>query len=107
MPDHKISADGQSIECHAPEDADCRRRPDCDAEKWESDFCCDHDDWNGENVHPVTSGHDCWMLPWINSTMLDDTYDGPGEPVTTYPGRAVQIEWHDDYCTWKYAGEQS
>ncbi|WP_413456050.1 hypothetical protein ACLQ8T_06110 [Glutamicibacter sp. FR1] len=97
MSDHKISADGLSIECHAPGNADCRMRPDCDTERWDEFYCTAHDP-----SHPVIGGHDCWKLPWVNSTMLDETYSGPGAPVTIYPGRGVRISWEGDYCTWDY-----
>ena len=101
MSDHKISPNGLSIECHAAPDAACRKRPDCEAELWVENWCEDHD---GE--HPVTGGHDCWQLPWVNSTSLDETYDGPGAPVTIYPGRAVVIEWSGDDCSWHYAHQE-
>lgn len=97
MSDHKISADGLNIECHAAPDADCRTLPDCEAEEWDNTHCTGHDPG-----HPVTGGHDCWMRVWVDSTELDETYDGPGSPVTIYPGRAVRISWEGDYCTWDY-----
>lgn len=97
MSEHKISANGQSIECHAAPNADCRTRPDCEAEGWGEVECIGH-----EPAHPVTGGHDCWMLVWVNSTMIDETYDGPGAPVTIYPGKDVQISWSGDDCSWDY-----
>lgn len=102
MADHKISADGLSIECHASPHSDCRRRPDCDADRWEWDQCFGHPD----NPHPVTDGHECWMKTnWLDPQCLDDTYFGPGAPVTIYPGMEVVLEFQgeDEGVTWKYA----
>ncbi|MFJ2618184.1 hypothetical protein [Glutamicibacter sp. NPDC087344] len=97
MSDHKISADGLRIECHAAQNADCRTRPGCEAEGWGEEYCIGHDPG-----HPVAGGHECWQLAWVNNTSLEETYDGPGAPVTIYPGRAVRIVWNGYECTWDY-----
>lgn len=109
---HRISDDGQSLVCESSPDSFCRMAPNCDSETWERDGGCnDHRDVvNGfpdpSTGHPVTPGHDCWMVNGhINPLALDETYGNfyDGVPVIR-PGESVEIEFHgtDEGCTWDY-----
>ena len=90
MSHHRISDDGSSIVCTAPEDAWCRTVPDCDAEGWGDRGCNVHDPG-----HPRTPGHDCWAVVWVNdSNYLEDTCDDPDAEI--FPGSSVALTWHGD-----------
>ncbi|HJX77317.1 hypothetical protein [Glutamicibacter sp.] len=99
MSGHKISVSGLSIECHEAPDADCRKRPNCEPEEWDTAGCRDH---SGE--HKLTTGHDCWLSEWVNGSGLEDSYyDFDKYPITPTPNAPVElINEHPDAVLWKY-----
>lgn len=99
MSDHKISANGLSIECHAAPDAKCRQRVACDSEAWSyTEGCEAHDP-----PHQTGPG-ECWQIQWVNASGdLEDSYDKPGEYPGAVPGAAVRlISEMPDYMNWEY-----
>lgn len=99
MSDHKISANGLSIECHAAPDADCRARPDCETDFWNKGGCQSHN-----REHKLASAHSCWQIEWVNASSLEDSYHDPDAyPVSATPGRAVElINEVPEAMLWKY-----
>lgn len=103
MAGHKISDDGNTIVCTATEDAWCRSRPECDTEWWDKDGCEEH---AGE--HPLTTGHDCWAIEWINAPRDTELWECADDWAATsdlpiIPGRAVVLTGHgDNGFTWTY-----
>lgn len=101
MSEHRISKNGLSIECHAAPDAKCRHRPDCEPEQWNDAGCEDHD---GE--HKLTPGHECWLLPWVNSPGSLGETNLHDEHAEIIPGESVRFESDvPDYVCWEYEKE--
>lgn len=91
---HRIDVQGVKINCFAPADAYCRRRPQCDTGTWHDQLCDDH-----SPGHAVLSGQDCWMVEWPNAWTLEDSCEGfdpiiKGAPVVlTYLGNDIGVTW--------------
>lgn len=91
---HRISSSGDTIVCESSTDALCRSQSDCDPESWNQAGCSDH-----TPPHPVTPGHPCWMIEWVNADPLD--YTGPDNYPPTAPGTPVTLHWEgEDAGVW-------
>lgn len=103
MTGHRIDAGGaQRVECHAPADANCRVRPDCNAEGWGGGKC--DGSCAAAERHPTTPGHDCWAIEWVNAPGdLSTTCSDDPDP-DIQPGADVTLTWHGDGIGvgWRY-----
>lgn len=99
-PIHHINDSGTAVVCAAPEDADCRKRSNCESEGWHFDTgCTEHD-----GKHPALPGSDCWMSEYINSIELTETFEDYENPPEIISGAAIDLEFigMDEGCCWAY-----
>jgi hypothetical protein len=100
---HRIK-DGQAV-CDGDATTACHYFPDCECEYWSFD----HDEEHQPAEHPY-----CWVTPWINSSDLEDSFDGETLPgldgpcdERPWPDGLIEWTWEGEYVLWHYAAEQT
>lgn len=94
--------------CKADASAPCRNYPACTCEDWEEARHFGHG--KGETPEP---GHEavpqdeCWMDPWLNNSMLHDSYSADDLYIDDdeFPNGPVETTWEGDYLLWEYADD--
>lgn len=96
---HHIDDEGKRILCTAPADAHCRRRPLCDTDTWQEQYCDDHNPG-----HDVVPGQDCWMIEWPNAWTLEDSSEQL-DPIIEGAAVVLTYHGHDIGVTWRLASQ--
>jgi hypothetical protein len=71
---------------------------------------CECEEWSDDHEHASVEHDECWMIPWIDSTDLEDSaYDDAIErrdPETVeFPDGEIEPEWEGEFVIWNYVDD--
>jgi hypothetical protein len=95
-----------TFKCDAPQDADCRRWPDCGCESWEWNEAGTHD----QNEHERVPGQKCWLTDWFDAEgaiYVGDDYDDMRADCVPAIDRTgeITVAWSDEWPEWTFLPE--
>ena len=102
--DERRVVDTVKFACSAPDDAECRKYPNCDCERFDYNEARTHDG----SGHPRIEGQECSLQGWVENGMavyVGDDYDDMRNDCTPAFDRTgpITTAWMDEWPEWEWS----